>query len=113
MPAAAASVPAGRLTWAAARPYVRVLPGPLTQALLGHDETFFELYGEVLSQLDGSDLLGHFTFSFVPDRVDQTTWAFKDESSREDFADWCTELGLLPSLRRRGTPGRGRPGGER
>ena len=91
-------IPKGNLTWQNVQDYVLFLPDPLTNAQLGKQQ-YVELYGKILNYFDGSDLSSYFTFFFKPDIIDSTIWKFVDEDAREDFAEWCTEENLLPTLK--------------
>ena len=86
------------MTWQNAEDYVLFLPDPLTNTQLCKKQ-YVELYGKILNYLDGSDLSSYFTFFFKPDIIDSTIWNFVDEDAREDFAEWCTEENLLPTLK--------------
>ena len=86
-----------KLTWESAKAFVETLPDPLTGVML-HRDTFEELYGKVLTQLDGSTMSDYFDFFFAPDRINPSHWVFRDVDAQADFTDWCEEEGALPSL---------------
>jgi hypothetical protein len=54
--------------------------------------------GDCLQALDGTDMSSYFDFFFETHPGRPTHWGFTDDDAREDFADWCRELGCLPSM---------------
>lgn len=62
-------------------------------------EQFVSIYGTLLEQLDGSDMMGYVTFFYQQSPVNRQNWEFVDDDAQQDFQEWAIELGCIPPLK--------------
>jgi len=88
------------LTWnkVSILPSIESIEDPIMSSMT--DKTiFYETYKQVLDELDGQSMADHFDFFFEPSPLNNTYWIFKDEVLKEDFIDWCIELGIINTIK--------------
>lgn len=89
------------LTWTAfqlIKNSVHLIQDPICSSYIETD-SFINLYGELLTTLDGSDMSSYLDFFFEKSPINTSIYMFIDEDAKEDFRDLAEEMNLIPKFK--------------
>lgn len=62
-------------------------------------ETFIEIYGKLLTTLNGEDADSYIDLFFERSPINNTILIFVNEDAKEDFADMAVDMKLIPDIK--------------
>lgn len=62
-------------------------------------ELFVEIYNPVLNELDGGDPFYYFCSYFEPSAVNNSTYVFKDNQTKQEFYEMALEYGVVLNIK--------------